>query len=84
MLPRAPPTSLPIAALAADMPAYLEADWSGDALVLSTGARYLRHGTWPDGGGPAQIWARRDDTALDVVTVDGRLVAFVAPRPLRA
>ena len=52
------PTSLPIAALAADMPAYLEADWSGDAVALSTGAQYLRHITWPDGGGPAQIWAR--------------------------
>lgn len=27
----------------------------------------------------SQVWAMRKDTALDIVTVDGRIIAFVAP-----
>jgi putative CocE/NonD family hydrolase len=71
-------------ALHADFDTFRDAQWSGESVTLPDGARYNRYLTF-DGtvaGSPAtgQLWARRGEPPImDVVTVDGAVVAFVMP-----
>ncbi|MCL6452650.1 MAG: CocE/NonD family hydrolase [Alicyclobacillus sp.] len=59
------------------------ADWTGDEVRLRNGDVYQRHVQYRavlDGVEEvSQVFARRNDTAVDVVTVGGRIVAFVCP-----
>src|SRR5690606_18081545 len=64
--------------------AFANADWSGDAATLPDGARYNRYLTFEGAvkGSPTtgQLWARRGEPPImDVVTVDGEIVAFIMP-----
>lgn len=67
-----------------DYSLYSEAKWSGQTTELSDGARYNRYLTFPgtvDGRETTgQLWARRGaPPIMDVVTVDGQVVAFIMP-----
>lgn len=71
-------------ALHAGLAGFLAADWSGDTVVLEDGARYNRYREYPgtvDGAAATGVlWARRGEPPImDVVTVEGRVVAFVMP-----
>ncbi|MBP3039068.1 CocE/NonD family hydrolase [Bacillaceae bacterium Marseille-Q3522] len=62
---------------------YAEAEWTGDQVILKNYAVYQKHITYQaklDGKIlTSQVWALRNDTALDVVTIDGKIIAFVCP-----
>ncbi|NMP24072.1 CocE/NonD family hydrolase [Sulfobacillus harzensis] len=66
---------LPVSEIAQNLALYLEAHWFGDGVHLDNGDRFEPYRRWGDG----QIWARRGATAVDVVTVQGDVVAFVLP-----
>ncbi len=63
---------------------YAGADWSGNTVTLPGGKRYNRY--WPIGGligghfVMSHIWAQRGEPpVMDVVTLDGKVIAFVMP-----
>ncbi len=55
----------------------------GEEVILDNGDLYKKHlhyqATLDDKSLTSQVWALRRDTALDVVTVDGEIIAFVCP-----
>lgn len=70
--------------LHAGLATYLETDWSGDTVVLDDGARFNRYrefaGTVNHQAATGVLWARRGEPPImDVVTVEGRVVAFIMP-----
>ncbi|MDD5708746.1 MAG: hypothetical protein PHR35_22760, partial [Kiritimatiellae bacterium] len=67
-----------------NLAAYAAQDWRGDNVTLSSGTRYNRYlplsGTLAGREVTAQLWAQRGQPPLvDVVTLDGHVIAFVAP-----
>ncbi|MFC5450852.1 CocE/NonD family hydrolase [Paenibacillus aestuarii] len=62
---------------------FANAEWQGEEVQLANGDLYQKHIRYTaEVGGKAltsQVWALRKDTALDVVTLDGQIIAFVAP-----
>ncbi|MCL5116321.1 MAG: CocE/NonD family hydrolase [Firmicutes bacterium] len=82
-LPAGAPYAMPFEALKATLPVYSRAEWSGERVVLENGAEYEAHTVYQatvDGVETrSQVWAFRGDTALDVVTVDGQVAAFLRP-----
>ncbi|HLR45860.1 MAG TPA: CocE/NonD family hydrolase, partial [Deinococcales bacterium] len=63
---------------------YTQATWSGDRVELPDGSRYNRHleftGEVDGQATTGQLWARRGKPPImDVVTVEGRIVAFIMP-----
>ncbi len=77
------PYALKLTELQKHLRDYDEAEWSGDDVRLAHGARFIPsaelEGSKDGHAATAQLWARRDDTAVDVVTLDGRVIAFVMP-----
>lgn len=77
------PYLIPLSKIAENQSHYANADWQGDTVVLGNGDVYQKHISYTaEVAGrevSSQVWALRQATALDVVTVDGRVVAFVAP-----
>ncbi|MNC01070.1 Cocaine esterase [compost metagenome] len=74
---------LPFAKIARQLSAYETAGWTGEKVVLDTGEVYHKHIRYEaEIGGrlqASQVWALRGDTALDVVTLDGEVIAFLTP-----
>lgn len=62
---------------------YANQEWTGDEVCLENGDVYQRHVQYRgvvDGKELiSQVWAFRNDTALDIVTVNGEVIAFVCP-----
>ena len=58
---------------------YSEAEWAGDIVELRNGDRYEKHLQYRDGTLTSQVWAFRNGTALDVITLDGEVIAFLVP-----
>lgn len=77
------PYALPFHRLQHDLAHYAEATWAGERVTLGQGSQYeayLRYQGVVNGRGVvSQVWASRGGTALDVVTVDGDIIAFVVP-----
>ncbi|MBP3965328.1 CocE/NonD family hydrolase [Paenibacillus lignilyticus] len=77
------PYMLPLQRIRQFLDQYEEAAWSGEEVKLANGDVYHKHIRYTanveDREVTSQVWARRLDTALDVVTVDGRVIGFVAP-----
>ncbi|WP_066068983.1 CocE/NonD family hydrolase [Neobacillus soli] len=75
--------NLPFQKIYANLSVYANTEWSGDEVRLSNGDCYQKHLNYQaeiDGQHiRSQVWAYRKETAVDVVTVDGRVVAFVCP-----
>ncbi len=67
-----------------DFPTYSDVAWEGDKVELEDGTRYNRYLTF-DGvvhgkEATGQLWARRGKPPImDIVTVEGRVVAFIMP-----
>lgn len=75
---------LPLQKIMSNQSHYAAAEWQGDNTVtLGNGELYQKHVQYTaEVEGQvvtSQVWALRKDTALDIVTVDGCIVAFVAP-----
>ncbi|SET69726.1 CocE/NonD family hydrolase [Paenibacillus sp. NFR01] len=74
---------LPLEAIARNLSAYEQAQWTGDKVTLSSGECYERHIAYEAeiAGAPkrSQVWALRGATALDIVTLDGEVIAFLTP-----
>ena len=77
------PYALNLTELQKHLRAYEEAKWSGEEVRTAHGARFVPSQRWPgETAGhraESQLWACRDDTAVDVVTLDGKVIAFVMP-----
>lgn len=62
---------------------YIKEQWTEDEVVLENGDLYKKHLTYQAAIGgqqrTSQVWAFRNDTALDIVTVEGEIIAFVCP-----
>lgn len=76
--------NLPLARIGEQLEAYARAEWTGEKVVLEHGTVYQRHieYTAADVAGAertSQVWAMRGGTAVDVVTLDGEVIAFAAP-----
>lgn len=75
--------SMPLQQLQRDWQDYDEASWEGDQVTVANGAHYLAHGGVQGtvAGEPClgQLWSHRDATALDVITVQGEIVAWIRP-----
>ncbi|MNO44495.1 Cocaine esterase [compost metagenome] len=80
--PRAPYV-LPFAKIADQLGAYESANWSGEEVILTFGDRYQRHIQYKaeisGSMRTSQVWAFRGDTALDIVTLDGEVIALLTP-----
>jgi putative CocE/NonD family hydrolase len=74
---------LPLGKIKLNQSHYAGAEWQGDAVTLGNGELYQKHIQYTaEVEGKvvtSQVWALRKDTALDIVTVDGVVVAFIAP-----
>lgn len=77
------PYMLPLQRIRQFLDQYEEAAWSGEEVKLANGDVYRKHIRYTSNVEErevtSQVWARRLDTALDVVTVDGVVIGFVAP-----
>ncbi|MFC5469254.1 CocE/NonD family hydrolase [Cohnella suwonensis] len=77
------PYAMPFGHIRQSLGAYADAEWSGEEVVLGNGDVYRSHirytATISGEERTSQVWARRRETALDVVTLDGEPVAFVSP-----
>lgn len=75
--------AIPLQQIHESLHTYADASWSGHQVELADGARYEAHVCYTavmDGERrTSQVWAFRNGTALDVVTVDGRIIAFLVP-----
>lgn len=79
--------ALPLAYIFENLDVYSTTVWAvtdeAAELVLDNGDVYRQHLQYRDESGGRQrisrVWARRNETALDIVTVDGEVVAFLAP-----
>ncbi|OME70062.1 hypothetical protein BSK65_14255 [Paenibacillus odorifer] len=76
-------TVLPFQKIHEHMGAYAKAEWVNDEVVLSNGDLYQKHIQYQavlDGRElTSQVWALRKETALDIVTLDGEIIAFLMP-----
>lgn len=76
-------TVLPFQKIHKHMDAYAKAEWVNDEVVLSNGDLYEKHIQYQaviDGREQtSQVWALRKETALDIVTLDGEIIAFLTP-----
>jgi putative CocE/NonD family hydrolase len=77
---------LPLDQIHKQLPLYAAADWQGEVVELSNGERYERHiqfeaevASQSGRQVVAQVWAGRLNTALDIVTQDGVIIAFICP-----
>jgi hypothetical protein len=74
---------LPLHKISVNQSHYAGAEWQGDSVTLGNAELYQKHiqykGEVAGREVVGQVWALRKDTALDIVTVDGCVVAFVAP-----
>lgn len=74
---------LPFTKIARQLSSYEAADWTGEKVVLDTGEVYHKHIQYEaEIGGKlevSQVWALRGDTVLDVVTLNGEVIAFLTP-----
>ncbi|HML47434.1 MAG TPA: CocE/NonD family hydrolase [Clostridia bacterium] len=73
---------LPLADLCKKLPEMEAADWTGEEVALPCGDVYSRHielaGTVDGAPKTAQLWAQRKaDPAVDLITLDGAVIAFV-------
>ncbi|RLQ92395.1 CocE/NonD family hydrolase [Falsibacillus albus] len=75
--------NLPFEQLHQSLLAYAKAEWTGDEVQLENKCLYQKHTTFTgsiEGKElTSQVWAHRHDTAIDVVTVEGKVIAFVCP-----
>ncbi|MEI5906875.1 CocE/NonD family hydrolase [Bacillus spongiae] len=62
---------------------YTDANWEGREITLGNGDHYKKHIQYSavvsDQEVVAQVWAMRNDTAVDIVTVEGNVIGFVCP-----
>lgn len=76
-------TVLPFQKIHEQIEAYAGAEWVHDEVVLSNGDLYQKHIQYQaviDGREcTSQVWALRKETALDIVTLDGEIIAFLTP-----
>jgi putative CocE/NonD family hydrolase len=83
VLPGSVPFTMPLADLGERLHEYEEARWQGKTVRLPAGSRYERHlvlsGTHQGRVIQTQVWAQRDASALDVVTLAEKPIAFVWP-----
>jgi putative CocE/NonD family hydrolase len=71
---------LPLQKIRENLSLYRNAEWSGDRVIVDNGETYHRHLTYSDDQGrTSQVWAKRGDTAVDIVTLDGDIIAFLCP-----
>jgi putative CocE/NonD family hydrolase len=74
---------LPLARIAGQLHVYTDAEWAGDEVILKNGDKYQKHITYQaEISGverTSQVWAYRGGTALDIVTLDGEVIAFLTP-----
>ncbi|MGN7765330.1 CocE/NonD family hydrolase [Paenibacillus sp. 22594] len=74
---------LPLAKIREKLDVYSQTEWVGEEVVLATGDVYQRHIQYhaeiQGVQRTSQVWALRTDTALDIVTLDGEIIAFLAP-----
>lgn len=74
---------LPFQKIMQSLPSYSKVEWSGEEVQLDNGDLYLKHITYTaEVAGEvktSRVWALRKETALDIVTVDGEIVAFLVP-----
>lgn len=81
VLPQDDPFVMPLRDIQTNLSSYQQAHWEGDEVRLEGGGRYLPYVTYTariDGSDVSScVWAHRDATAVDIVTVDGEIVAFV-------
>ncbi|HEU5138862.1 MAG TPA: hypothetical protein VFT51_02735, partial [Bacillales bacterium] len=75
--------NLPFMKIYENLEDYADADWSGDEVRLENGDLYKKHIQYEgkvDGEAiTSQVWALRNETAVDVVTVAGEIIAFLCP-----
>lgn len=76
-------TVLPFQKIHKQIEAYAGAEWISDEVVLSNGdlyQKYIQYHAVIDGREcTSQVWALRKETALDIVTMDGEVIAFLTP-----
>lgn len=76
-------TVLPLQKIHKHLDAYAKAEWAEDEVVLSNGDIYQKHIQYQaqiEGRElTSQVWALRKETALDIVTLDGEIIAFLTP-----
>ncbi|CAM3910434.1 CocE/NonD family hydrolase [Cohnella lubricantis] len=71
---------LPLQKIREALPHYRKAQWNGDRVETENGEIYHRHITYSDDSGrTSQVWAKREDTAVDIVTLDGEIIAWLCP-----
>ena len=62
---------------------YANASWQGEKVTLSSGTRYNRYlpinGMVAGKAVTAELWAQRGVPVMDVVTLDGQVIAFIMP-----
>ncbi|ASA23719.1 CocE/NonD family hydrolase [Paenibacillus donghaensis] len=74
---------LPLQKILENIAVYAKTEWVKEEVVLENGAVYQKHisyeamiaGTLRT----SQVWALRNQTALDIVTLDGEIIAFLTP-----
>lgn len=72
--------ALPLQQIREAMPLYSKAEWAGDRVKVENGDIYHRHLTYTDEQGRvSQVWAKRGGTAVDIVTLEGEVIAFLTP-----
>ncbi|ULO08702.1 CocE/NonD family hydrolase [Paenibacillus sp. 19GGS1-52] len=74
---------LPLQKIHEQMEIYAQADWTPDEVVLNNGDVYQKHIQYTaviaGVERTSQVWALRKGTALDIVTLDGEIIAFLTP-----
>ncbi|MCR2820078.1 CocE/NonD family hydrolase [Lederbergia panacisoli] len=75
--------NLPFSYIHENIECYAKAEWDTEEVVLENDSLYKKHINYQadiDGKElTSQVWARRNDTAIDVVTLDEKIIAFVCP-----
>lgn len=75
--------NLPFQKIYENLDTYASALWTEDEVLLSNGDTYQKHLQYHDEidgrSLTSQVWAYRNETALDVVTVDDEVIAFLCP-----
>ncbi|MDP5275400.1 CocE/NonD family hydrolase [Chengkuizengella axinellae] len=75
--------SIPFQKIYENINHYVEAGWEGEEVKLNNEDIYQIHIQYSavveNEQVVSQVWAYRNDTALDIVTVEGEIIAFVCP-----
>ena len=75
--------NLPFQQIHSNLDLYATAEWTGDEVFLENKDHYKKHISYnaviKEEEETSQVWAFRNDTAVDVVTVNGEVIAFVCP-----